>query len=257
MRRVGGRSAIGWLQNGHRRLFKPFLEADFVPTCQTSESRAAFARRGIARILSRVGSRTRARQPCQGLAGLLGIAPVRRRKSIAAARSRRLHPARPIHRFAAPINRMVRSPPARSHSSAHAWGVAPARSSPSRRRNSCAGCCGGSTSRPARNCSVNAARSEALAAAPGIRGAGKCLGTANSRAPHRELRSENARSALPDGQPLDGAAFRRIPPRSKDLSTATAASFPPASRHIAFFIREDADWMIRALSTAADGQCRL
>ena len=82
------------------------------------------------------------------------------------------------------------------------------------------------------------------AAATRIRSAGECLGAADSRAPHRELRSEDL-----DQLCLTGAVgWGRLSPHpatlAEDGETAIAAWFPTSVAPITFFIREDADWMI-------------
>ena len=70
------------------------------------------------------------------------------------------------------------------------------RFSPSRRRNSCAGCCAGSMSRPARNFSANAARSKFFASCKVSRRP-PTPGNADSRPPHRRLLAGDVGSALP------------------------------------------------------------
>ena len=109
-------------------------------------------------------------------------------------------------------------------------------------RNSCAGCCAGNTSPRPRNFSASAARSKP-APASGIRSSGQCLGAADSRPPHRELRSENPRPALPHrrrrlGPPLAAPALL------DDSREGTRRVIPTSVAPITFFVREESEWMM-------------
>ena len=164
--------------------------------------------------------------------------------------SNRNRPARKLYRQLTPPWHLPRRKPLLSLKSSGASGVCwraftgsrwprcASRSSRSRLRSSCAGCCAGSMSLP--DASLRRTRNVGGAASvAGIRNSGQRLGATDPVAPHRRLRSQMARPALPDGRSGLGkvvaasgdAGFFYDTTVPKAHRFDSAASFLPALPH--------------------------
>ena len=140
--------------------------------------------------------------------------------------------------------RMVRPAPAGAHSPADARARCASRSSRSRRRNSCAGCCAGSTSRPARKLAGERGTLEVLRQLQGFEVPANAWERQILARRVADYDPEDARSALPHrrgrlGPPLAASGHAR----RTHARAARRRVVPTSVAPITFFVREDADWM--------------
>ena len=146
---------------------------------------------------------------------------------------------------------MVRPPPARAYPSSDCRQLAQADRARNARAIHALAVALAARCRPARNCSASAAlwkpcgRCRALKLPP-MPGSGQILARRVA-----ELRSRKCSTIFRSPAPSVGDAFRRIRPLWKTTTAERRRVIPTSVAPIAFFVREDADWMMppRANST--------
>ena len=117
------------------------------------------------------------------------------------------------------------------------------RSSRSRQRSSCAGCCAGSTLRRARKFGGERGDAGSSAAVAGIRNSRQCVGAADSARRIADYDPEVARPTLPDWRGGLGTVVAASGDARRQSAAGKRRVIPTSVAPITFFVREDADWM--------------